>query len=41
MKAGCKEKVRYVLKYIVFSFIEAVLLLFKIIKDEFKERRNR
>ena len=39
MKAGAKEKVKYILKYVVFSFIEAVVLLFKLIHDGFKERR--
>ena len=32
-------KVRRVLKYIVYTFMEAVLLVFKIIKDGCKERR--
>ena len=39
MKAGNREKVKYILKYTVYTFIEAVLLLFKAIKDGFKERR--
>jgi hypothetical protein len=39
MKAGYKEKIRYVLKYIVCTFLEAVLLLFKLIKEGLKERR--
>jgi len=39
MKAGRKEKLKYTLNYIIDSFMEAVLLLFQIIKDEFKERR--
>ena len=38
-KAGVKVKTRQVLKYIVYTFMEAVLLLFKTIKDGFKEGR--
>jgi len=39
MKAGNKEKIRYVVKYVICTFIEAVLLLFKLIRNGFKERR--
>lgn len=39
MKAGKKEKIKYILKYIIYTFMEAVLLLFKIIRNGFKERR--
>jgi hypothetical protein len=39
MKAGYKEKIKYMVKYAIYSFIEAVLLLFKIIRNGFKERR--
>lgn len=39
MKAGYREKIRYTIKYAIYSFMEAVLLLFKIIRNGFKERR--
>ena len=32
MKTGYKEKIKYTLKYAIFSLIEAVLLLFKLLK---------
>lgn len=38
MKTGRKEKIKYILKYIINSFMEAVLLVFKLIKDGFKRR---
>ena len=39
MKAGRKEKIKYILKYIINSFMEAVLLMFELIRNRFKERR--
>jgi len=39
MKAGHKEKIKYFVQYIVYTFMEAFLLLFKLIHKGFKERR--
>jgi len=39
MKANNKAKIKYIVHYIVYSLMEAVLLLFKFICNEFKERR--
>ena len=38
MKAGVKEKIKYTLNYIVYTCLEAVLLMFKFIGDEFKKK---
>ena len=39
MKAGTKEKTKHIVRYIVYTFMEAVLLLFRILRNGFKERR--